>query len=186
MKPKISIIVSVYNVEKYLTKCIDSILAQIFTDFELILINDGSSDNCGDILDEYAKKDNRIRVIHKKNEGCSAARNDGIKVAKGEYIGFVDSDDYINQNMYREMYELMKNNDKFDVIQCGILRIDSVNNSNYESIFKKPNYVSSVWSKLLKKSLITQYKIEFPLKSCMGEDLAFTEKYMSVSKEMWY
>ncbi|MGL4866631.1 MAG: glycosyltransferase family 2 protein [Cetobacterium sp.] len=92
MKIKISIIVPVYMVESYLARCIDSILAQTFKDFELILINDGSLDNSGKICDKYAEKDKRVVVIHKKNTGCSASRNEGIKIAKGEYIGFVDSD----------------------------------------------------------------------------------------------
>jgi len=92
MSPKISIIVPVYKVEPYLRKCIDSILAQTFTDFELILVDDGSPDGCGKICDEYAKKDNRILVIHKSNGGLSSARNAGLEIAKGEYIGFVDSD----------------------------------------------------------------------------------------------
>ncbi|KAF3371822.1 glycosyl transferase family 2, partial [Enterococcus faecium] len=91
---EISIIVPVYKVEKYLRKCVDSILAQTFTDFEVILVDDGSPDNSGKICDEYAEKDNRVRVIHKENGGLSSARNAGIDVARGKYLGFVDSDDY--------------------------------------------------------------------------------------------
>ena len=94
----ISIIIPVYNVEKYLAKCIDSILNQAFTDWELILIDDGSVDQSGKICDEYACKDNRIKVTHKKNEGVSKARNTGITLAKGEYICFIDSDDWIDVN----------------------------------------------------------------------------------------
>ena len=96
MNPKISIIVPVYKVEKYLHKCIDSILAQTFKDFELILVDDGSPDNCGKICDEYAKRDNRIVVVHKENGGQASARNRGINIARGDYIGFVDSDDWID------------------------------------------------------------------------------------------
>lgn len=103
-KPKISIIVPIYKVEKYLEKCIDSILEQTFTDFELILVDDGSPDKCGKICDEYELKDNRIKVIHKKNGGLSDARNSGIKIAKGEYLGFIDSDDWINREMYEILY----------------------------------------------------------------------------------
>ena len=88
---EISIIVPVYKVEKYLRKCVDSILAQTFTDFEVILVDDGSPDNSGKICDEYAEKDNRVRVIHKENGGLSSARNAGIDVARGKYLGFVDS-----------------------------------------------------------------------------------------------
>ena len=98
---KISVIVPVYNVEQYVGECIESILSQSFYDIELILINDGSKDNSGSMCDEYAKKDNRIKVIHKKNEGVSIARNIGIKNASGKYIAFVDSDDLVGQrNIY--------------------------------------------------------------------------------------
>ncbi len=103
---KLSIIVPIYNAEKYLTKCVDSILAQTLTDFELILVNDGSTDDSPSICDEYAKKDPRIKVIHKENGGQADARNVGLDIAKGEYIGFVDSDDYIEPVMYEELYNL--------------------------------------------------------------------------------
>ena len=89
----VSIIVPIYKVESYLPKCIDSILVQTYTDFELILVDDGSPDNCGIICDAYAEKDKRVRVIHQKNAGVSAARNAGIEAAKGEYISFIDGDD---------------------------------------------------------------------------------------------
>ncbi|MCB8516908.1 glycosyltransferase, partial [Enterococcus durans] len=97
---EISIIVPIYNVEQYLRKCVDSILAQTFTDFEVILVDDGSPDNSGAICDEYAKLDSRVRVIHKENGGLSDARNAGIEIAKGKYLGFVDSDDFIDKDMY--------------------------------------------------------------------------------------
>lgn len=93
--PKVSIIVPVYKAEKYLNRCIDSILAQTFTDWELLLIDDGSTDRSGDICDEYAKKDTRIRVFHKENGGVSSARNLGLDSAQGEWVTFIDADDYI-------------------------------------------------------------------------------------------
>ena len=99
--PKISVIVPVYNVEKYLHKCIDSILVQTFTDFELLLIDDGSTDKSGDICDEYAVKDARVRVFHTENRGVSAARNHGLREASGDWICFVDSDDWV-ENCYLE------------------------------------------------------------------------------------
>lgn len=95
MDPKLSIIVPIYNVEKYLPRCIDSILAQTYTDFELILVDDGSSDNCPQICDEYALKDQRIIVIHQINGGVSDARNTALKIARGKYVAFVDGDDFI-------------------------------------------------------------------------------------------
>ena len=103
-KPLLSIIVPVYDVERYLPKCIGSILAQTFTDFELILVEDGSPDNCPALCDAAAEKDARIRVIHQKNGGLSAARNAGLDAARGEWIGFVDSDDYIAPEMYEALY----------------------------------------------------------------------------------
>ena len=117
--PKISIIVPVYNVEKYLEKCVKSILNQTFTDFELILVDDGTPDSSGVICDQFAEKDERIKVIHKKNGGLSDARNTGIEVAKGEYIGFVDSDDYIAEDMYELLYTNIVN-EEADLSICGI------------------------------------------------------------------
>lgn len=108
MNPEISIIVPVYNVEKYLKRCIDSILNQSFENFELILVDDGSTDNSGKIVDEYEGIDKRIRVIHKQNGGQGSARNRGLDIAKGNYIGFVDSDDWIHRDMYKCMYKFMK------------------------------------------------------------------------------
>ena len=107
---KISIITPVYNVEKYIHRCIDSILAQTFTDFELLLIDDGSKDNSGKICDEYAKSDKRIRVFHKENGGVSSARNLGVDEAKGEYISFIDPDDWIELNMYEEIFNFVDEN----------------------------------------------------------------------------
>lgn len=108
---QISIIVPVYKVEKYLPACVDSILVQTFADFELILVDDGSPDHCGMICDEYAKRDQRIRVIHQENQGLSGARNSGIDIAKGEYITFIDSDDIVSYDFLEILYlELKKNN----------------------------------------------------------------------------
>ena len=103
MKPQISIVVPVYNAEAYLHRCVDSILNQKLQDFEIILVNDGSKDRSGKICDAYAKKDNRIQVIHKDNARVSAARNDGIKLATGKYLGFVDADDWIEEDMYQDL-----------------------------------------------------------------------------------
>ena len=108
---KISVIVPMYKVEKYLRKCVDSILAQTYQNLEVILVDDGSPDGCPAICDEYAKKDKRVKVIHKLNGGLSDARNAGLDIATGEYIGFVDSDDYIVPNMYEELYNAIKKYD---------------------------------------------------------------------------
>ena len=107
-KDLISIIVPIYNVEKYIKKCIDSIINQTYTNLEIILVDDGSPDNCGKICDKYKEKDDRIKVIHKKNGGLSDARNAGIDIATGEYITFIDSDDYVAENYIEVLYNLCK------------------------------------------------------------------------------
>ena len=112
--PKISVIVPVYNVEKYLHRCVDSILAQTFTDFELLLINDGSKDSSGVICDEYAAKDSRVLVFHKENGGVSSARNMGLDNAKGEWISFVDSDDWVEKEYLETLYQ----DGEFDFVTC--------------------------------------------------------------------
>lgn len=117
--PEISVIVPVYKVEKYLHRCVDSILNQTFTDLEIILVDDGSPDRCGEICDEYARKDSRVRVIHKENGGLSDARNVGIDISRGKYIGFVDSDDYIEKDMYEYLYSIITK-ESADVAMCEI------------------------------------------------------------------
>ena len=105
-KKLVSIIVPIYKVEKYLKQCLDSILNQTYENIEIILVDDGSPDNCGKICDEYASNDKRIRVIHKENGGLSSARNAGLDVATGEYISFIDSDDYVSENFIKRLYDL--------------------------------------------------------------------------------
>lgn len=116
--PMLSIVIPIFNVEKYLSKCIESVLIQTYDDFELILVDDGSPDNCGRICDDYAKKDNRIIVIHKENGGVSSARNAGLDIAKGKYIGFVDPDDYIDKDMYYDMIMSAEKNNA-DIVCCN-------------------------------------------------------------------
>ena len=125
---KISVIVPVYNVEQYVGECIESILNQSFYDIELILINDGSKDNSGFICDEYAKKDNRIKVIHKKNEGVSIARNIGIKNASGKYIAFVDSDDLVDKEIYTTMLQAIEESGS-DLVMCRYEKVYSDRNN---------------------------------------------------------
>ncbi|MGP4074903.1 glycosyltransferase family 2 protein [Halobacillus sp. K22] len=122
MKPLISIIVPVYNSEYFIGNCIESIQAQKLKDFELLLINDGSTDNSGEICEKYRLEDIRIKVFHKKNGGASSARNLGIRMSSGEYIGFVDSDDVINEGMYFKMYESIKINNA-EIVACGYKEI---------------------------------------------------------------
>ena len=120
---EVSIIVPVYQVEKYIRQCVDSILAQTFTDFELILVDDGSKDQSGKICDEYARMDTRVKVIHQKNSGVAAARNHGIACANGSYLCFVDADDWIENTMIMQCLSQIKENDA-DMAVCGFERID--------------------------------------------------------------
>ena len=177
--PKISIIVPIYNVEKYLTNCIDSILNQTFKDFELILVNDGSTDNSLEICKHYKDIDDRICIIDKKNGGASSARNAGLDIAKGEYIGFVDSDDYIHPQMYELLYnQIIKN--KADISMCEFKRVSQFNKkelsdkvilnqeveilNNKEAVVKLEEYGSVTyvvaWNKLYKKSLFNNIKFK--------------------------
>ncbi len=119
--PQISVIVPVYKVEDYLRPCVDSILAQTWTDFELILVDDGSPDNCGAICEEYAAQDSRVRVIHRENGGLSAARNSGLEIAQGEAFAFIDSDDLIPENYLTRLWEAMQSAGA-DLSSCGMLR----------------------------------------------------------------
>lgn len=122
--PKLSIIVPVYKVEPYIHKCVDSILNQTFTDFELILVDDGSPDSCGKICDEYVEKDNRVRVIHKENGGVSDARNKGIAEAEGEYISFIDPDDWIELNAFEKIIRYIDDN-KLDICCFDVCEVRS-------------------------------------------------------------
>lgn len=120
---KISVIIPVYNAEKTLKKCLDSILNQSLKEIEIILINDGSKDKSDGICQNYVKKDTRILYINKSNEGCSITRNLGIDIAKGKYITFVDSDDYLEKEMYKSMYNIAKK-DNSDIVVCGFNILD--------------------------------------------------------------
>lgn len=121
-KEKISVIVPVYNVEKYLPTCLDSLLGQTYQNLEIILVDDGSTDNSGKICDEYAEKDSRIQVVHQENGGLSIARNSGLEYAAGEYVSFVDSDDWMSQNAFRILYQGLK---KYHA-QCSVGRFTHV------------------------------------------------------------
>lgn len=194
--PRLSVIVPVYKVEKYIHKCVDSILNQTFTDFELILVDDGSPDKCGEICDEYAKKDARIRVIHKENGGLSDARNFGIDAAKGEIIGFVDSDDIIDASMYGDMIGYMDEHD-LDVVCADtyVVRNDKKKfNPRYskDMIFEGRNAVKEIldgtldnaaWNKIYKRSVIGD--VRYP-KGRIYEDVATTYKFIFAAKRSGY
>ena len=137
MSSLISVIVPIYKVEDYLRKCVDSILNQTYKNLEIVLVDDGSPDHCGEICDEYAQMDSRITVIHKQNGGLSDARNAGIDVAHGEYIMFVDSDDYIANNMLEKLFFAIQTQDA-DMSLCNFLKVDD----NGNTLNKKKSTVS--------------------------------------------
>ena len=183
----ISVIVPVYNSEKYLKRCIDSIVAQTYKTLEIILINDGSSDNSGKICDQYALTDSRIKVFHQANAGQANARNIGLSIARGDYIGFVDSDDWISKEMYEKLICGIYNNNA-DIAVCGRKTVYSSTNNSVETFcFSQPQvfnhsqairqfllteaFDGSCWDKLFKKSILDNK--EFP-SGYLCEDVFFT------------
>ena len=183
MKPKVSIIVPVYNVEDYINRCIDSLKKQSLEDIEIILIDDGSTDKSGIICDEIAKNEERVIVIHQDNHGVSSARNVGINIASGEFIGFVDPDDWCEENMYKIMYEAIIENN-CDMVICGFVIHENENADIYipyenEIVDGKTAFsycikgiglgcFTSVWNKLFKKELFNSFR--FNEKYVIGED----------------
>lgn len=137
--PLVSIIVPVYNIAQYLERCVNSIIHQSYKNIEIILVDDGSTDNSGQICDSFKEKDNRVRVIHKINGGLSSARNAGLDIIKGEYIGFVDGDDFIDTYMYEELVKAILDNDA-DIVQTGFKHTDENGNIKDERIFKEATY----------------------------------------------
>ena len=129
MQPKVSIIIPIYNTEKYLDRCMQSVLSQTLKDIEIILVDDESPDNAPMMCDDYAKQDSRIKVIHKKNGGLGFARNSGLDVASGEYVAYLDSDDYVAKNMYEILYNKAKDY-KCDVVMCGYNFVDRYGHVN--------------------------------------------------------
>lgn len=148
IKPKVSIVIPVYNVEKYIKLCVDSVINQTLKDIQIICVDDGSKDNCGNILDDYAAKDSRITVIHQPNGGYGKAMNVGFSIAKGEYIGIVESDDFVSENMFEELYDCaIKNN--LDFVKSDYMdfahdaTIDDIK-TNYVKILASPQFYNKV------------------------------------------
>lgn len=200
----LSVVVPVYNVEKYLPTCIESILGQLYSDFELILVDDGSSDASGQICDEYAQLDKRIQVIHQDNGGVSSARNAGMEKATGKYIAFVDADDTICKDIYTTMVEEAEKTDAEYTI-CGInefykqkktqilfslpdrkvLNRDGVINKLLFSIFTDENIVNSPVNKLFRLDIIKNNNFRFP-KRRRAEDWLFSIRYLEVAQSAIY
>ena len=194
--PVISIVIPVYNVSKYLSGCIESVLNQEFQDFELILVDDGSVDDSGKICDEYAEKDNRILVIHQKNGGVSSARNVGIKYSKGKWITFIDSDDVIMSKYLSNLIMVANKYNDVDFVVAGYQtrnrefgNVLSISNWNeffttdaIKAFFTHPNLYSNYlffpFSKLYKKDIIKQNNLLFEKKMSLGEDRVFIVQYL--------
>lgn len=198
--PLISVIIPVYNVEKYLTRCLESVITQTYSNLEIILVDDGSTDGSGKVCDRYQEKDSRIKVVHKKNGGVSDARNEGIKVAAGKYITFVDSDDYVSDDyvsclfaMISEeradiavgTYVVVNDREQNQFLTAPKQRynktfsgIEAINNSWY-----KKEITNSTWAKLYKKELFLQVEYQ---KGKVYEDLGTTYKLLYKAKKVVY
>lgn len=193
MSELISVIVPIYNAEKYLDRCIKSIINQSYKNLEIILVDDGSSDKCDEICDEWAKKDKRIKVIHKKNSGVSDSRNAGLEIANGEYLSFVDSDDYVHKDFIKILYNLcIENNSDISVCEvCETNKDEDINNKIQKGIVrnifpksvleKKESLYFVVWNKLYKKSVFENVRY---LKGKIHEDVAITYKLIYYSKKI--
>lgn len=205
MDSLISVIVPIYNVEKYLDRCVDSIINQTYKNLEIILVDDGSPDNCPKMCDDYAKIDNRIKVVHKENGGLSDARNVGMKVATGEYVSFIDSDDYISLDFYETLLQTMIDNDS-DIVECGVVKFYEDNNfdeysddlkvTNYdtldglEGLINENPFKQHVWNKLYKSNIA----LDIPYAvGKLNEDEFWTyqifgkaKKFTRINKTMYY
>lgn len=203
---KFSIIVPVYNCQDYIERCIESVLKQGTKDIELIIIDDGSTDNSGLFLDEYAKENSLIKVIHKKNEGVSAARNDALNIASGKYILFLDVDDFIDDNYIKEINKIIDKYPKIELINFAFysdVEDMEFNNLSRDEIKYKEKYYKdkksikkdfvelwdntmlyNIWNKVYVRKIIEENSIRFP-KSNWGEDVDFNQKYLNVINNMY-
>lgn len=197
---KVSVIIPIYKVEKYLSRCIESVVNQTLEDIEIVLVDDGSPDSCPEICDNYAKKDSRIKVIHKKNEGLGYARNSGMSIATGEYIAFLDSDDYISRDMYEKVYSELKRTSADCCVTGYVVKKDSgkeiykenpLGTASYKGddvitkvlagmLGAKPEQIRdtdvgmSVWKCVYRKELLQEKGILFPSeRELISEDIIF-------------
>ena len=185
--PKISVIIPVYNVEKYLAECLTSVVNQTFKDIEIICVNDGSTDNSPKILEEFAQKDSRIKIINQENQGLSAARNTGLDVATGEYVSFIDSDDFVRTDLYADILKLLPAelicfNAKIFPISEKYRTLQNYTQCQFdgeqpmeEKLILKTNV--HVWNKVFRTSIIKENNIRFP-KGLYFEDFPFVCEYM--------
>lgn len=200
---KISIVVPIYNVEKYLEKCVDSLINQTYKDIEIILVDDESPDNAGKICDEYSKKDNRIRVIHKKNGGLSDARNAGTEIATGDYILYVDSDDYIELDTCEQLAKIIENykpeivcfntnnvyvenvkpeKELYEDTNTGEITVFTSNEAILDNLYRRKIRYSA-WSKIYKQDIAKE--ILYP-KGILAEDFATFYKFLDRANKIVY
>lgn len=213
VRPKISIIIPIYNVEKYLDRCMQSVINQTLKEIEIILVDDGSQDKCPDMCENYKKIDSRIRVIHKKNEGLGYARNAGLNIANGEFVAFLDSDDFIDNKMYEVLYNKAKKYN-LDTIFCGCRFYkspntikercevkqdtlfrghDAIKNVLFDFLGPLPTYpndvkyMMSVWHALYSLDIIRKKSISFcSERKFLSEDILFDVDYLSVTKNIGF
>lgn len=196
-----SIVIPVYNVEKYLSQCVDSILAQTFKDFELILVDDGAKDNSGKLCDEYAQKDERVKAIHRENGGAADSRNVGVAQASGEYLIFIDSDDYLDRDTFlEEIYERAKcgtdiicykfkkyfdSTQQFATCSFDIPNLNQLDTmaDKLKALVSHDAFYCSPWSKTIKMSLLKENNIVFE-KGLLGEDQEWYYHIMLVAKSI--
>lgn len=208
----VSIIIPIYNVEKYLDRCIKSIRDSNLSSIEIILVDDGSPDSCPALCDEYARQESRIKVVHKKNEGLGYARNSGLEVATGEYVAFIDSDDYVDVNMFADLYQTARNTDA-DAVFCGfnievrsnnwtkstevteltIFKGEAVNDFMLDMVACNPRekqerkYYMSVWHAIYKREIIEQNKIRFHSeRDILSEDIPFQIDFLKHAETIAY
>jgi glycosyltransferase involved in cell wall biosynthesis len=207
----LSIIVPVYNVDPFLKKCIDSILSQSFTDFELIIVDDGSTDNCGAICDDYAAADSRVSVIHKVNEGVVSARKAGLAVASGKYVGYVDGDDWIDRDMYHNMIDNAIRYD-CDLVMCDVEHEHHSKNPHditgemletgyytrleleekifpimlYSGIFYYFGIYPVIWNKLFRRDMLIKHQFAIDNNIKNGEDAACVYPYFLEINNMYF
>lgn len=200
---RFSVIVPIYNVEKYIHKCIDSVINQTFKDFELILVDDGSTDNCGEICDGYSKQDSRIKVIHKTNGGLVSARKAGVKVSTGQYIVAVDGDDWVAKDYLEDAYKIIEEYSpdmifyKYEnviddgsyvslsdnsFLRCGINYKDDIDKRVTKGLFYIP---PNICGKVLRRDLYMKYQLLVDDRICMGEDMCVTFPLFQASDKVY-
>ena len=194
----VSVIIPAYNIEDYIGRCLDSIISQTYKNLEIIVVDDGSRDHTGEILDNYAKKDRRIKVIHKENGGVSSARNKGIEAAEGDYIGFIDGDDLIESEMYKTLVDLLEE-ENADIAHCGYQmvfpdRVDYYHNTGKKKIQTTEEGLKDLLSgemiepglvnKLYKKELIKNCRLDETVK--INEDLLMNYQLFKLSQKSVY